>query len=197
MWQACSITSLVASVPFVASSFAGPYVAELVFSDQWPHLAETITVLLTSLPFVAVIVPLQTFLVATGQPKLALYNNLYQTMANILFISIGAYFGLIWAAVAFSLRCFLGSMALIYVMKRMWPEIKIAREVVSSLPAMLALAVVSVVEFIAWVSSLDLMNIGATMSMTALALILYVGVAAILFRSRLTKVISLVRAKSV
>jgi O-antigen/teichoic acid export membrane protein len=196
MWQACGIASLVASVPFVASSFSGSYVADLIFSNKWPHLAETITVLLVSLPFVALIVPLQTYLVATAQARLALYNNLYQTIANLIMISVGAYFGIIWAAFAFSLRCFVGGIALVFVMRRMSPGMKIAKEVVTSMPAMIGLAVVFIVGAITWISALDLTRLLPAVAMTTLALSLYAGIGFLLFRARIEKIFTMVRSKA-
>lgn len=196
MWQACGITSLVASVPFVASSFGAPYAAELIFSNRWANLAETITVLLVSLPFIALIIPLQTYLVATGQAKVALYNNFYQTLANVIMISCGAYFGIIWAAAAFSLRCFLGGAVLIVFIKRMSPEIKIPAEAITSLPAVLGIAIVACLGAITSMVPLDLSRLLPTISMTSLALSLYAGFSLILFRARISKILAAIRAKS-
>jgi O-antigen/teichoic acid export membrane protein len=49
--------------------------AELVFKDKWPHLALLVTILLSSLPLIAVVVPIRAFLVAIGRPKMAFINN--------------------------------------------------------------------------------------------------------------------------
>ena len=195
MWQACGITSLIASVPFVASTFAGPFVADLVFKGKWPHLAETVTVLLISLPFVAMIVPLQTYLVATGRPKLALWNNFFQTIANVLMIAAGAYFGIVWAAGAFSLRCMLGGLALIFVIRRVTPDIRIAKDVVTSLPAMVGLAVVAVVGALVWIASLDLSRLAPTLATTTLALLLYATITFLFFRARISTILMAVKSK--
>jgi O-antigen/teichoic acid export membrane protein len=195
MWQACGVTSLVASVPFVASTFAGPFVASLVFSGKWPHLSETITALLISLPFVAVIVPLQTYLIATGRPRLALFNNLYQTLANLLMITAGAYIGIIWAAGAFSLRCLLGVLALVLVLKRVSPEIRVSKEVITFLPAVAGGAVVLAVEAVVWGASLDLSHLATSFSMTALALMLYAAITVLFFRNRVLFIFTALKSK--
>ncbi|WP_191323967.1 oligosaccharide flippase family protein [Novosphingobium pokkalii] len=195
MWRACGITSLVASVPFVASAFAGPYVAELVFKDKWPHLAQMITILLISLPLIAVVVPMQTYLVAIGRPKLAFFNNVIQTTMNIAFIWVGAYFGVLAAGTAFVIRCFLGGGILIYVITRLVPEIRVARDVVMSLPTVLGLAVVAVVSSLVWAANLDLNHLGPALSATMLALLLYGGMALAFFRDRLITVFAAIKSK--
>lgn len=195
MWRACGITSLVASVPFVASAFAGPYVAELVFKDKWPHLAQMITILLISLPLIAVVVPMQTYLVAIGRPKLAFFNNVIQTTMNIAFIWVGAYFGVLAAGTAFVMRCFLGGGILIYVITRLVPEIRVARDVIMSLPTALGLAVVAVVSSLVWAAGLDLNHLGPALSATMLALLLYGGMALAFFRDRLITVFTAIKSK--
>jgi O-antigen/teichoic acid export membrane protein len=139
----------------VASAFSGPYLAELVFKDKWPHLALLVTILLSSLPLIAVVVPMQTFLVAIGRPKMAFINNVIQTTMNVAFIWVGANFGVIAAGVAFVIRCYLSGGILIFVVVRLTPGIRVARDVITNGPAMVGLAIVAVGEALLWLCNVN------------------------------------------
>lgn len=196
MWRACSMTSLVASVPFIGSAFAGPYVAAIVFKSNWPNLAQMITILLVSLPSIAVVVPMQTFLVAIGRPKLAFLSNVLQTVMNIAFIWIGAQFGLVAAGVAFVLRCYMSAGVQIYGMKRLMPEIRVARDVVTSLPTVLGLAIVGSIGSGVWAYKLDLAKFWPAITTTTVALLIYSFTIWVLLRDRLLTVVHAIKSRS-
>ncbi|WP_082350275.1 oligosaccharide flippase family protein [Novosphingobium sp. AAP1] len=190
MWRACGITSLVASLPFVASAFAGPYLVDLVFKDKWPHLALLVTILLSSLPLIAVVVPMQTFLVAIGRPKLALINNVIQTTMNVAFIWVGANFGVIAAGVAFAIRCYLSGGILIFVVARLTPEIRVARDVVTNGPAMVGLGIVAVGEAVLWLCNLNTARLEIAAISTCLALASYGLLLNLVFPTRIGQLLS-------
>jgi Membrane protein involved in the export of O-antigen and teichoic acid len=191
MWRACGITSLVASIPFVASAFSAPFAAPLFFGEGWPELSEATTLMLLSLPFIAVIVPLQTFLVASGHPAFALRNNVYQTLANVTMIAVGAYFGIFWAAAMFSLRCFLGVLALLFAIQRRFGEIDARDGIKAMSPAILAAVVIAMTGLVSSICGLDLEERRTAMLLTISAVGTYVALSTVIFRERLQSVAKL------
>lgn len=195
MWQASGITSLVAAVPFIGSTFAAPFVAELVFKDKWPHLAETITVLLMVLPFVAVVVPTQNFLVATGRPRLALYNNLLQCIATIICVSIGAQFGTEPAAASFVGGFSLSSAVLLWLLVRAEPGVQLARGCAAIGPFLIGLVVVGLGKLAIHVFHLNIENPLVGLVISILAIGCYCAALLLLFRRRLHGLLSVVGLK--
>jgi O-antigen/teichoic acid export membrane protein len=143
MWQVCRVTCILATIPMVAAPLIGPYLSHLVLHDKWPHLVETVSVLLIALPVMALTTPLQVFLVASGSPLTALKNNIVQAVANIVMVAVGAYFGIVWAALMFTVRCALGMVGLLITLQRREPALRMRDALFALVPAALGLVVVT------------------------------------------------------
>ncbi len=196
MWQACGVASVIAPVSFLGSAFASPFVSAVIFSNKWPHLSETVTLFLLSLPSVAVMVPVQTYLVASGRPKLPFFNNLYQTVANVIMVALGAWFGIIWAAGMFSLRCLLGAAALLVVLKRVSPDIRMTNQAAATtVPLLVAVGIAVALHGVVWMLHLDLAKLVPALIMTTVAMLIYAGVSLVMFRAWIDFVIRAIRKR--
>ncbi|SEH27962.1 oligosaccharide flippase family protein [Rhizobium sp. NFR12] len=195
MWRSCGVTSLIASIPFVASAFSAPIIALTIFGEKWPQLPETITLMLLSLPFIAVIVPLQTFLVATGHPGFAFRNNLYQAIANISMIAVGAYFGIFWAAAMFSLRCCLGTVALLFTVEKTFGDIAASDGMKTMLPAVLAVGVIGMLAVVLSTFQLDLQDRRVAVAFTLTACGMYAVLSAFAFHDRIKAIIEIWKSR--
>lgn len=197
MWRSCAVTGLVAAIPFVASAFSAPYVAFMFFGDRWPQLPETITLMLVALPFIAVVVPVQTFLVATGHPSLAFLNNVYQALADVAMIAVGAYFGIFWAAAMFSLRFSLTALFILLAVQKRFSEINAFDGIKTTFPALVAIAIVSTLTGFLWLWQLDLKHLSVAVSFSVTASLAYALICAFVFHDRIRPVLEIWKARRV
>ncbi|BCA63416.1 hypothetical protein HMP09_2650 [Sphingomonas sp. HMP9] len=188
MWQVCRSMTVVATLPMVVMPFAGPYLVSVALGGKWSELTGTTAILLGALPLIAVASPLSSFLVAFGSSRLALKNNLWQLLLNVVFLAIGAMFNIYVAAAAFVLRCFVGFVGLTLVLQRHNSSVRASTALSTLAPVPAGAAVILAVEGLVKVLGLDLNTIGGAILATLLACTTYFAVAFLLFGARVLEV---------
>jgi len=134
--------------------------------------------------------------VASGRPKLPFFNNLYQTIANVIMVALGAWFGIIWAAGMFSLRCLLGAAALLVVLKRVSPDIRMTNQAAATtVPLLVAVGIAVALHGVVWMLHLDLAKLVPALIMTTVAMLIYAGVSLVMFRAWIDFVIRAIRKR--